>query len=205
MELNHFIEQGLSLLSWDTKHNLELEFRIRILCALDESDEVATRLGQSRRIKLAVLVVQKVLPLWNLQFPKLQIPHQALKLLKELINGEKTVVEAEKQAAKLWSLCEEAMYRYQSDQAMMMLSFGAVQAVREATSYDSFNRRSIVGGVTDQKIDPYDFDASFCAACAYSQGAPWESNSNSAKRLEFWQWWLTSAIVEAIEPGISLV
>ncbi|OYD96307.1 hypothetical protein CDG76_05705 [Nostoc sp. 'Peltigera membranacea cyanobiont' 210A] len=45
-------------------------------------------------------------------------------------------------------------------------------------------------------------DAAFFAACAYANGAVWETisgKSDSARRLEFWLWWLNVAIPSAWE------
>ncbi|BDA70903.1 hypothetical protein RIVM261_064230 [Rivularia sp. IAM M-261] len=38
---------------------------------------------------------------------------------------------------------------------------------------------------------------SFWGAAAYANGSVWEPMSDAMKRLEFWDWWLTTAIPEA--------
>jgi len=37
-------------------------------------------------------------------------------------------------------------------------------------------------------------DSSFFAAAAYAGGAVWDSDSDSLKRREFWEWWLNEAV-----------
>ncbi|HBE21460.1 MAG TPA: hypothetical protein DDW51_28675 [Cyanobacteria bacterium UBA11367] len=45
-------------------------------------------------------------------------------------------------------------------------------------------------------------NASFFAACAYANGPVWQiksGKSDSTKRQEFWEWWLTQAVPAAWE------
>ena len=66
MVLQKMIEEGLLLIQAEPQHDLKLGFRCRLLSAFDEiNGPTRSRCGHSKRVKLATLSVEKVLPLWD--------------------------------------------------------------------------------------------------------------------------------------------
>ena len=93
----------------------------------------------------------------------------------------------------LWSRCDDLALKFPNQQDVVFVGYGAVQVIREALCEGHFGCDQVVENTTDLDIEPYDFDASFCASVAFSRGAPWQSESNAERRLEFWTWWLKLA------------
>ncbi len=78
-----------------------------------------------------------------------------------------------------------------------MVGFGAAQVLNQALSERPVGCENVNDASTDFEIDPEEHDSSCYAAFANADGAPWESGSDKQKRLEFWTWWLTSAVSDA--------
>jgi hypothetical protein len=83
MVLQKLIEEGLLLVQGDPHHDLRFGFRCGLLSSFDETDGARNpRSGQIKRVKLGILAVEKVLPLWESCFPEDRSPHRALDLAK---------------------------------------------------------------------------------------------------------------------------
>jgi Immunity protein Imm5 len=198
MALQKMIEEGLLLVHAEPQHDLKLGFRCRLLSAFDEiNGPTRSRSGHSKRVKLATLSVEKVLPLWDSCFPSDRSPYLALELAKKLLAGTISATAATRETSRLWAHCDDLIFDHQDDVNPIMVGYGAVQALREALSETHFGCENVNDGSTDLDVEPHDWDASFYAAIAYSRGAPWESSSDKQKRFEFWTWWLTSAVSDA--------
>ena len=52
--------------------------------------------------------------------------------------------------------------------------------------------------LTDSDVDAFDSNPSLIASLAYCGGGTWDADADPQKRLEFWTWWLTSAVREAM-------
>jgi Immunity protein Imm5 len=198
MVLQEMIEEGLLLVQGDPQHDLKLGFRCRLLSSFDEIDGAGSpRSGQIKRVKLAALSVGKVLPLWDSGFPADRGPHLALDVAKKLIEGTDTATAARHECRRLWRHCEDLINDHQDKVNIIMVGFGAAQVLNEALSERPVGCENVNDASTDLKNDAYDFDSSLYAAFAYADGASWESGSDKQKRLEFWTWWLTSAVTDA--------
>jgi hypothetical protein len=195
--MQEMIEKGLSLVQEDAQHDLRAGFRCRLLSLFDEMSGG----GRRERTKLATLSVEKVLPLWQSLFPRDQTPCQALDLVDRILAGAISTQIAQKEMRRLWTHCDNLAWRYTDRQHAVMVGYGAIQSVREALSEKHFGCEQVSDTTIDMDVDPYDHDSAFCAAIAYSGGPPWEKNSNSQKRLEFWTWWLTCAVCAAVSVG----
>ncbi len=81
------------------------------------------------------------------------------------------------------------------------LGCAAVASLDTAIFDENFDPDEIDFNLTDNR-DTEANDVAFFAACAYANGAVWETisgKSDSAKRLEFWSWWLNVAVPSAWE------
>jgi hypothetical protein len=196
LTIPEMIERGLSLVQDDPHHDLRAGFRCRLLSAFDQ---MSGGEGRRRRTRLAQLTVEKVLPLWETLFPADHTPREALDLSEEVLAGTILPTVAQQGAHRLWTHCDDLLWRHTDKQAVIMVGYGAIQAIREALSEWHFGCAQLSDESTDLDVDPYDSDSPFCAAVAYSGGAPWEESSDADKRLEFWAWWLTSVVRTAAD------
>jgi hypothetical protein len=188
------IEKSLSLVSADPQHDLKAGIRCQLMMSFDESAEPNPHIGHLKRVKLAIMTVQKVLPLWESSFGTDRTPHLALELAKKVVANEVTALVAETEMGKLWTYFDNLSCKHESKQTVIMIGYGAVQTVREALSKKHFGCERMDDACSDLDIDPYDHDSAFCATVAYCHGPTWESRSDSQKRFEFWTWWLKAAL-----------
>lgn len=190
MKFNELIEKGLHLVKDDPLHDLRVGVRCQLLLSSDRAD--AKTFGHQKRVRIAILSVQKVLPLWELEFSKDPMPYQAVELTERVISGGCATTIAEKEIGKMWTHCDNLSCRFEDKQNIIMVGYGAIQTVREALSERHFGCDQVNDNHSDSDIDPYDHDSSFCASVAYCGGPTWDSRSDPQKRLEFWTWWLRS-------------
>ena len=89
--------------------------------------------GHRRRVKLSVLAVEKVLPLWESAFPADRTPHQTLNLIEELLIGNMTSSAAEKEVDRLELHFEdEILGRQEGNQSIEMVGFAVIRALQGA-------------------------------------------------------------------------
>src|SRR5215468_9306800 len=108
------IEEGLLLVQGDPQHDLKFGFRYRLLSSFDEIDDArCPRSGRNKRVKLAALSVEKVLPLWDSGFPGDRGPHLALDLAKKLLAGTAPATAADDEYQRLWKHCDDLIDDHQ--------------------------------------------------------------------------------------------
>lgn len=186
----------------DSRHDLQLGFRCRLLSILDEGDGPEFHgTGRQRRVRLAELSIQKVLPIWKVSFGSDRTADQALELANDLLHGKRSASETNSRAGALWTHCDNLMSRNQDAVNVVAIGHGAVAVVWEALSETPFGCEQVAQDATDLDVDSYAFNSSLLASFAYSDGAVWDDTSDAHRRLEFWQWWLTSAIGQAAQGG----
>ena len=196
--LQNMIEEGLLLVQEDPQHDLKFGFRCRLLSSFDEIDGArCPRSGRIKRVKLAALSVEKVLPLWDSGFPGDRGPYLALDLAKKLLAGTVPATAADQEYQRLWRHCDDLIDNHQDKVNVIMVGIAAAQALLEAFWETPLGCHNVNDATTDIEIDPAERDASSFAAAAYADGASWEGGSDKQKRLEFWTWWLTSAVSDA--------
>lgn len=196
MTVNEIVEICLSSARRDPRHDLKLGLRRRLWCSFDVTGADGKSIGHKRRVKLSALAVERVLPLWEEMLPVDRTPHEALDMVQRLYNGEIAPDAADRKSGGLWTHCD-ALLDGQNANAVMV-GYGAIRVVTGAL-WDGFFRCGDGGDdVVDLDVDTYEADASWFCAVAYSAGATWEAGSDSTKRLEWWTWWLTSAVREAL-------
>lgn len=195
MLTDEMLSRAFLLVQSEPQHDLRLGLRCQLLSSFDEHIGGA---GRRRRTRLAALAVEKVLPLWESFFSADHTPREALDLAEKVLGGVVTSAVAESEMGRLWTHCDDLMWRHADKQNTIMVGYAAIQAVREALSEEHFGCEHVSDDSNDIDIEPYDSDSSHFAAVAYSGGASWEEGSDPQKCLEFWTWWLTSAVRTAM-------
>jgi Immunity protein Imm5 len=198
--VDRIVQKGLSVARSDTKHDLPFALRRRALLLLDWSgeEEPSRDLGHLRRVNLSIATVTKVLPVWTCAFPNDIAPMRALALAGAVVRGSAARLVATREANTLWSHCDDLSTRANYPLSPVMVGYGAAQTLRGAVSDEFFNCHGEVKEVADIDIDPYEHDPFFVSSMAYADGPSWESGSDALRRLEFWEWWLTCALPNAL-------
>lgn len=195
MSLQELVTEGLALVKNEPLHDLRLGFRCRLLAAIDGGIRRAgpDSGGHRLRIRLVTRTVEKVLPLWEAQIHGDRTPHGALDLVEKLLSGSISATVVDEMIGRLWTHCDNLLWKLEGNQSPVMVGYAAIQAIREANTGSLIGCEQVSDHSTDLGVDTYDHDSFFFAATAYSGGAPWEASSDPQRRLEFWTWWLTYA------------
>ncbi len=190
--LQNLIQDANKSLYRHPQHDLNLGYRHGIWAIFGDN-------GHVRRTALALSTVRHVLPIWNQRFKNDDRPQQVITLTEKVISGEVSKAFAEKESQKFWREMQQLGY----DDSGMAFTVGcaAVASLDTAIFDENFDPDEIDFNLTDNQ-DIEGNDAAFFAACAYTNGAVWDTisgKSDSAKRLEFWSWWLNVAVPNAWE------
>jgi hypothetical protein len=197
ISLEDRIKACLLVVENDLKHDLRLGLRRKLWCSFDGIDaDSRAACGHKRRIKLSVLTVEKVLPIWESAFPQDLTPHYALTLMDKLMVGAITSSAAEKERDDLESHYDSLDYHEEMKNAVMV-GYAAKAALTGALWDGLFGCEDVNEELKDIDVDAYEDDPSLPASLAYCGGPTWDPDSDSQKRLEFWTWWLTSAVRSA--------
>jgi Immunity protein Imm5 len=190
--LQNLIQEANKSLHRHPQHDLNLGDRHAIWAAFGDS-------GHLRRTALALSTVRHVLPIWNQRFPNDDRPQKVLTLAEKVISGDVSKAFAEKESQILWR--EMQQLGYEDSGIAFTVGCAAVAALDTAIFDENFEPDEIDFNLIDNQ-DIEGNDTAFFAACAYANGAVWETisgKSDSAKRWEFWSWWLNIAVPTAWE------
>ena len=149
LTIEQLIREGLFLAGKDQQHDLQLGFRCRLWSALDDTGKNSPGDGRKRRVRLATISIEKVLPTWESSFPNDRTPHKALTLAIEVIDGTTSEAVAELEMGNLWTRCDNLLWKNGTKQAAVMVGHGAIQVVREALAARHFGCE----GLCDQSSD----------------------------------------------------
>lgn len=144
-------------------------------------------------VRLAILSIEKVAPIWNSALPKDDTVAAALELTKALIRGHRSAAVEEREIGRIWRHCDDLAYRYPDRQHAVAVGYGAAQVIRSAVM-PSFLGSDIDCSDEDGAADPYELDPAFFGSVAYADGTIWNSDSDDQKRRAYWLWWLNTAM-----------
>ncbi|OPX86540.1 MAG: hypothetical protein A4E53_02973 [Pelotomaculum sp. PtaB.Bin104] len=179
------------------QHDLNLGYRRLIWAGLGPHMNSSCQnelIGLKRRVNLAILAAQMVLPIWNKFYPSDDLPYRCIDLARQVLNKNLDENVAWEQRNMFWSKLIDKGNRDQENQVVQGVGFSAVQVLTTALRDEIFEPLKIDLNLTDADIDPEAMDSSFFAAAAYANGAIWNSGSDSLKRQKFWEWWLKEAV-----------
>jgi len=195
-DLDQITEQALTAARNHPQHDLNLGYRQAIWAALSLENES----GHLRRTTLAILASQYVLPIWN-SVCQDNTPTRVLTVAEQVLNGTLDIQLARTYKNEVWTRLENkaSTPEHQSleQQKLINVELSALAALNSALYDEEFDLNNLNYDLTDADVDAYESDSSFWAASAYADGPIWEQTSSATKRLEFWEWWLTTAVSEA--------
>lgn len=193
-----WLEQGLQEIRSDRSGQLSFRTRRRLLLSFGLPQPGSLSKGHCVRGALAVLVVRKVLPVWEARYHE-RHPH-------ELIESARLVLEGSADR----DVVGRAAYQYggalidrvpPEDRPAQYVGHAAACAAFVAVDDEALLPDE---GVSDAELDsPEDpdlWDCAVWAAAAYAGDFPWTddvSSFDASLNREFWSWYLTDAIAEA--------
>lgn len=158
----------------------------------DEMDESPRILSEplKKRARLALDCAKKVAKVWAAYAPEDKGPQTLVKLANAYLGGKST-------ADKLSKAWEESDYINQTqDERYSAAPMAAIAAERAAAAalYDEFLLEPCYADADDTDLDPYDWDAAWCASLAWAgqneDAGPGEWN---VSEMKFWVWYLEQA------------
>ncbi len=196
-KLNRALSQSHEAMLQHPKHDLNLGYRHLIWAEFGISKSLSNQdalIGHKRRTYLAIFSAKHVLPIWNKFYVNNDLSYRSLNLAEKTLN--KTIDEetAWKERNMHWERLLEMGNLEEKYQNVHGAGFSAVQALTTSLRDEIFDPSKINLELTDADIDPEEMDASFFASAAQANGAVWDSNSDSLKRKEFWEWWIREAV-----------
>lgn len=192
--LERIVEQALTSVHNHPNHDLNLGYRQAIWAAYGEKNNF----GHRRRSTLAILTAKYVLPIWDLVFHDDNTPLHILTTAEQVLNFSSDVRIAQNYKNEVWTkfenLCCKPDYQSLEYQKPLNAGLAAIAALNTVLYDEEFDIDNINYDLTDANVDTYETDSSFWAACAVANGPIWEPMSDANKRLEFWNWWLTTSV-----------
>lgn len=151
------------------------------------------------RVNLATSSVEKVLHFWQRVWPENPLPYRLLRVAGDVKAGRRPRTDASREADEGWCECDGIVAKERATAIAILVGYGAVQVVRRAVFDETCDPGSIDVALSDVDVDPDEMDSSGLAAAVWAGGTLWDGTSDPAKRREFWEWWLTTAIQSAWE------
>jgi hypothetical protein len=181
----------------DPAHDLGLGWRRAIWAALEPTEGEISLVGKRRRARLALVSAQHVHDVWRRRRSDDDLPGTALALAAGLLDDPDAAGEHSDDVGRLWAQVD-AVPAEAGDRSWLLVGYAAVAALRTALFDEAFSASLIDLEASDLELDPYTADAAFWAAGAYASGPPMDPASDPDRRREFWEWWLTEAVPEAL-------
>ena len=198
-ELDQVIYGGLQALASNANGELVLRFRRKIWRAFGPVvlDGKKAVIGDAliRRTRLAHRCASQVLPIWYQAFQGDNNPERMLTTAQRYLRGDISWDAAWEIKNRSWSKLDDLINEGKHLNAVYT-GYSAANVITTALSDERFALPEVKAAQLDDDLDPYEWDASFCASIAYANGAPWDDQSNKERRREFWKWYLSAAIPE---------
>jgi hypothetical protein len=148
--------------------------------------------GHLRRIRLVVLSVQHVLPLWLQAQPSDTSVQDSLSLILRGLAETGREEDLQRLANEHWETGEG------SDETLATFVHAAAsRAIVTFLEDETFDPDEYDPDMADAAMDAYDHDAAFWASCVAADGATWSETSDAGKRRAYWTWWLEEAVPKA--------
>ena len=190
--------------------------------------QMAAGPGAAERVRgrLALLAACRVLPLWQAAMPIYaeddvdehgvvanKLAEHFLARAEGVLRGTVDLDLVRKEDADYWYVVGnvevEIFEALEETDGPLFYAFfaldAAYKALHEALGYEQLGRLKGWESHTDDTLPRFACDAASSAAIAASGGGDLDAGPpiDLPKRLEFWEWWLTSAIPAAWESGHS--
>lgn len=195
--LNSLIREATTALRGDKNGCLVLPLRKRLWAGLGPrmvgKKRAQDYTGWHRRVRLAVLCVEKTLPVWDKVQPANPLPREVLALIQAYQAKQVRPGVLLKRLQAAWRRMEVLGVETKSGVEVLVGS-ASIRAGYVALGDEDFDSDASKAAELDQNRDPYDLDAGFYAAAAFSGDMYGGTEANVAKRRQFWRWYLKNAV-----------
>jgi hypothetical protein len=180
----------------DPANALSFATRKEILLALGPvASEGTINAGLTRRTRLCVEIMRRVLKLWGAHYPTKQ-PQRMVELAEGYLQRKFSAQQVDKEALSFRGGLDSS--DTPEKQPAYFVGRGSVCCALVATTDELLEPDE--GISLDELMEPEDHDYWDCAywvAAAEAGGMPWEESFNKAKYRAFWEWYLREAIPNA--------
>ena len=151
-----------------------------------------------REVELAS--ARHVLPVWSASYSE-ELPREVVDLGEHATRDPAGRERLEAARLELHALLDHHIYEANGDAVLIAAAIAGWAAACAAASVLGHNDNAPPNELDG---DPYDWSASFAGSVAAAGGATWEVGVGSPElRRRYWQWWLDTAIPEAVSAVTS--
>jgi hypothetical protein len=159
----------------------------------DNEGRVLRTDGFLRRLNLAILCVNYVLPVWNSVMPDNNTPDTLLKSINEYLSGHKDWDSLWELQNDFWAVLDNYMCDDNDYGASIYVGHSSINAVMVALNDEDLGEEDYIN-IYDEDLDPYTWDTAFYASLAYSENKQYDEGTKIQKRRDFWLWYLNNAV-----------
>jgi Immunity protein Imm5 len=194
--LSDMLAKALEEVAADPVNGLSFATRKAILLELGPvASEATINAGLTRRTRLCVECVKRVLKIWDAHYPTKQ-PQRMVELAEGYLQGGFSAKQVDKEALSFRGGLDSS--DTPDKQPAYLVGRGAVCAALVATTDELLEPDE---GISLEELmapeDPNYWDCAYWVAGAEAGGMPWEEAFDRAKYRAFWDWYLIDAIPRA--------
>jgi hypothetical protein len=199
-ELRRAADRALAVVRRDLRHELPPGYREAVFAAFGPrrettADDPPETPAHRRRAVLALLGVEKVLPLWEAATAGDLPPQRLLRQARDVLLGHGDREQIEREGWDVIGYMD--MIAFAEAPSAAMVGLAAYRALGVALLDEPFDPAKIDYDETNADRDPWSTGGAEFAAWAAANGAPWNEESEPADRLAYWEWWLREAVPQA--------
>ena len=176
--------------------NGELPFAKRRWLQEELKQRVVSQRSDLAWLALEVISAHKVEHIWKEQFPSDTDPVDLLRLADSYLTNDENVDALTKLSPNVKTLLDDKLGLGEDYFCAVYAGF-ACWAAAGNIAYGPSDLTD--EGASELEVEPEFWDASFYASLAWNGAAVWEEGiGDSAKRREFWTWFICEAVPQAI-------
>lgn len=193
-DLQQLINQTGAIVFDNPEHILKPVYRKEIYRCIANQHQ-----SENFRQRLELLTAYYVLPIWQETWPRNLLPELTLNMAHQFLEGRINQATLQ-QTINAFGYILEDLGTNLAEQFYRAASAGeaALEAASRVTGYERWTDQwpIIDESLTDEWLDAQYSDTAKWASFAYA-GRAIDPDSDPAKRLDFWRWWLFETIPSA--------
>jgi hypothetical protein len=184
-----------------SNHALLPIYRLEVYKAFGPTEEPD---GRRRRGWLAIIATRHVLSVWRRMHPEDDVVERILAIAARSLHGEVDLTAAVKEADRQWDIFMDTYAKQEEEMGIgpLFVLSAALESLFISAGVSRFEGILLDESCTDADVDPWSGDAVRYAADAYA-GPVWDTESDKILRLEFWRWWILTAIPTALRLALD--
>jgi len=162
--------------------------------------------SRRRRGWLTVMTVERVLPVWQQARPNDDQAERLLVLARDVLQDKADLQIAIIVVENTWDWFmndygdRDRLKAIQQSEAAFRVLGATLQSLFIVVGQDGSEGCLDEQDYTDADVDAWSMDTAGWAVAAFA-GPVWAQDSDNTKRLEFWTWWLATAVPTAWEAA----